>query len=165
MIFLGLTFDSQLTYQKHFEDILYRFNPRYHCLKLLVNRKWGPSPPTIIQIYQQCVRRIFEYGSLSTNTTSDNIISKIQRLQNRLIRLALCLPKYICTKLLHDSSGPPHVKERLISCATKSLDIIAQNPPVVCPVVQESGDQCLLNSKVLSCFSGVIMSIRSFFLL
>ena len=28
----------------------------------------------------------------------------------------------------------------------------------------ESGDQCLLNSKVLSCFSGVTMSIRSFFL-
>ena len=29
----------------------------------------------------------------------------------------------------------------------------------------ESTDQCLLNSKVLSCFYGVIMSIRSFFLL
>ena len=29
----------------------------------------------------------------------------------------------------------------------------------------ESADQCLLNCKVLSCFSGVIMSIRSFFLL
>ena len=29
----------------------------------------------------------------------------------------------------------------------------------------ESADQCLLNSKVLTCFSGVIMSIRSFFLL
>ena len=29
----------------------------------------------------------------------------------------------------------------------------------------ESTDQCLLNSKVLSCFSGVIMSIRLFFLL
>ena len=28
----------------------------------------------------------------------------------------------------------------------------------------ESADQCLLNSKVLSCFSGVIMSLRSFFL-
>ena len=28
----------------------------------------------------------------------------------------------------------------------------------------ESADQCLLNSKVLSCFSGVIMSIRSSFL-
>ena len=28
----------------------------------------------------------------------------------------------------------------------------------------ESADQCLLNSKVLSCFSGVMMSIGSFFL-
>ena len=28
----------------------------------------------------------------------------------------------------------------------------------------ESADRCLLNSKVLSCFPGVIMSIRSFFL-
>ena len=27
----------------------------------------------------------------------------------------------------------------------------------------ESADQCLLNSKVLSCFSGVILSIRLFF--
>ena len=36
-----------------------------------------PSPCTIIQIYKQCVRPIFEYGSLSTITTSDNIIRKI----------------------------------------------------------------------------------------
>ena len=28
----------------------------------------------------------------------------------------------------------------------------------------KSGDQCLLNSKVLSCLSGIIMSISSFFL-
>ena len=28
----------------------------------------------------------------------------------------------------------------------------------------KSEDQCLLNFKILSCFSGVIMSIRSFFL-
>ena len=29
----------------------------------------------------------------------------------------------------------------------------------------ESGDQCLLNSEILFCFSGVTMSIRSFFYL
>ena len=36
----------------------------------------------------------------------------------------------ICPKLLHDSAGLPYVKDRLLSCATKSLDRIAQNPPV-----------------------------------
>ena len=115
---------------KHFEDILDRCITRYHRLRLLVHKKWGPLPATLIQIYKQYVRPIFEYGSLSTVTASDCIISKIQRLQNKFIRLALRLPKYICTKLLHDSTGLPYVKDRLLSCATKSLDRIAQTPLV-----------------------------------
>ena len=123
--FLGITFDFQ-----HFEDILDRCNTRYHRLRLLVNKKWGPSPATLIQIYKQYVRPSFEYGSLSTITASDYIISKIQRLQNKFIRVALRLPKYIYSKLLHDSTGLPYVKDRLLSCATKSLDRISQNPLV-----------------------------------
>ena len=130
MKFLGITFDYRLTLKKHFEDILDRCNTRYHHLRLLANKKWGLSPSTLIQIYKQCVRPIFEYRSLSTITTSDNIISKTQRLQNKFIRLALRLPKYICSKLLHDCSGLPYVKDRPLSCASKSLDRIAQNPLV-----------------------------------
>ena len=53
--FLGITFDSKLTFQPHFEDILERCNNRYHRLRLLANKKWGPSPATLIQIYKQCV--------------------------------------------------------------------------------------------------------------
>ena len=128
--FLVITFDSQLNFKKHFEDILDRCNTRYHHLSLLVNKKWGRSPATIIQIYSQCFRPIFEYGSVSTITASDNIISKIQQLQNKFIRLALRLPKYICSKLLHDSTGLPYVKDRLLSYATKSQNRIAQNPLV-----------------------------------
>ena len=128
--FLGITFDSQLNFKKHFEEILDRCNTRYQRLRLLVNKTWGPSLATIIQIYKQCVCPIFEYGSLLTITASDYIISKTQRLQNKFIWLALRLPKYICSKLLHDSTGLPYVKDRLLSCATKSLDRVAQNPLV-----------------------------------
>ena len=128
--FLGIIFDSRLTFQPHFEDILECCNNRYYHLRLLANKKWGPSPATPIQIYKQCVRPIFEYGSLSTITTSDHIISKIQWLQNKFIRLALHLPKYILPKLLHDSTGLPYVKDHLLSCATQSIERIAQNPLV-----------------------------------
>ena len=48
MKFLGITFDSQLNFKKRFEDILDRCNTRYHRLRLLVNKKWGPSPATLI---------------------------------------------------------------------------------------------------------------------
>ena len=128
--FLGITFDSKFTVKKHFEEILGCCNTRYHRIRLLTNKKWGPSPSTILQIYKQCVRPIFEYGSLSTITTSDTIISKIQRLQNKFIRLALRLPKYISVKLLHDSYGLPYVKDRLLSCATRTLERISKNPLV-----------------------------------
>ena len=125
--FLRITFDSKLTFQKHFEEILGRCNTRYHRVRLIVNKKWGPSPSTILQIYKKCVWPIFEYGSLSTMTTSNTIISKIQRLQNKFIRLVLRLPKYISAKLLHDSSGLPYVKDRLLSCATRTLERISKN--------------------------------------
>ena len=125
MKFLGITFDSKFTFQKHFEEILGRCNTRYHRIRLLVNKKWGPSLSSILQIYKQCVQPIFEYGSFSTITTSDTIISKIQRLQNNFIQLALCLPKYISVKLLHHLSGLPY--DRLLSCATRTLDKISKN--------------------------------------
>ena len=128
--FLGITFDSNFTFKKHFEETLGCCNTRYHRIRLLANKKWGPSPSTILQIYKQCVRPIFEYGSLSTITTSDTIISEIQRLQNKFIRLALRLPKYISVKLLHDSSGLPYMKDRLLSCATRTLERISKNPLV-----------------------------------
>ena len=123
--FLGITFNS-----KFFEEILGCCNIRYHRIRLLVNKKCGPSPSTILQIYKQCARPIFEYGSLSTVATSDIIISKIQWLQNKFIWLALRLPKYIGVKLLHDSSGLPYVKDWLLCCATSTLERISKNPLV-----------------------------------
>ena len=130
MKFLGITFDSNFTFKKRFEEILGCCNTSYHRIRLLANKKWGPSPSTILQIYKQCVRPSFEYGSLSTITTLDTIISEIQQLQNKFSRLALCLPKYISVKLLHDSSGLSYVKDRLLSSATRTLERISRNPLV-----------------------------------
>ena len=54
--FLGITLNSQLNFKKHFEEILDCCNTRYHCLRLLVNKKWRPSPATIIKIYNAFVQ-------------------------------------------------------------------------------------------------------------
>ena len=96
--FLGITFDNRMTFTKHFEEILERCNQTFHRLRILVNKKWGPSPETILQIYKQCVRPILEYGIVSTITVSETVITKIQRVQNSFIRLALRLPKYVSAR-------------------------------------------------------------------
>ena len=89
---VGITFDNRMTFTKHFEEILERCNQKFHCLRILVNKKWGPSPETILQIYKQCVRPIFEYGIVSTITVLETVITKTQRVQNSFIKLALRLP-------------------------------------------------------------------------
>ena len=98
--FLGITFDNRMTFLKHFEEILVRCNKKFHRLRIVVNKRWGPSPTTILQIYKQCVGQIFEYGIISTIAVSKTVITKMQRVQNSFIRLALRLPKYVSARLL-----------------------------------------------------------------
>ena len=110
---------------------------------MLVNQKWGPSPQTILQIYQQCVRPIFEYGVISTITVSDTVITKLQKLQNSFIRLALRLPRYITTRLLHETSGLPYVKDRLSAVATGQLRNSFRNPLVEHTINTAMSNDCI----------------------
>ena len=128
--FLGITLDNRMTLTKHFEEILECCNQKFHRLRILVNKKWGLSPETISQIYKQYVRPIFEYGIVPTITVSETVITKIQRVQNSLIKLALCLPKYVSSHLLHETSGLPYVRERLVSIGQNHLAWMHANPLV-----------------------------------
>ena len=127
---LGITFDNRMTFTKHFEEILECCNQKFHRLRILVNKKWGPSPITILQIYKQCVRPILEYGIVSTITVSDTVIKKIRRVQNSFIRLALRLPNCVSARLLHEASGLPYVRERLITIGQNFLARMHANPLV-----------------------------------
>ena len=119
-----------MTFTKHFEEILERCNNKFHCLRILVNKKWGPSATTILQVYKQCVRPIFEYGIVSTVTVLESVINRIQRVQNFFIRLALRLPKYVLARLIHEASRLPYVRERLITVGQNHLARTHANPLV-----------------------------------
>ena len=126
--FLGITFDNRMTFTKSSEEILECCKNKFHRLRILVNKKRGPSPETILQIHKQCVGPIFEYGIVSTITVSETVITKIQRVQNSFIRVALRLPKYVSARLLHGASGPPCVRERLITVGQNYLARMHSNP-------------------------------------
>ena len=119
-----------MTFTKHFEEILEHCNQKFHRLRILVNKKWGPSPETILQIYKQCVRPIFEYGIVSTRIVLETVITKTQRVQNSFIRLALRLPKYVLAHLLQEASGLPYLMERLTTVGQNHLARMDAKPLV-----------------------------------
>ena len=96
--FLGITFDNRMTFTKYFEEILGRCNNKFHRLRILVNKKWGPSPATILQIYKQCVRPIFEYGIVSTITGFGNCHHQNTESPELF---------HVSARLLHEASGLP----------------------------------------------------------
>ena len=119
-----------MTFTKHFEEVLECCNQKFHRLRILVNKTWGPSLETILQIYKQCIIPIFEYGIVSTIFVSETVITKIQRVQNSFFRLALHLPKYVSARLLPEASGLPYVRERLITVGQNHLAKMHANPLV-----------------------------------
>ena len=117
-----------MNFTKHFEEILGCCNQKFHPLRILVNKKWGPSPETILQIYKQCVRPIFEYWIVSTITVLETVITKIQRVQNSFIRLALLLPKYVSARLLHAGLGTSICKRETHHSRPNHLARMHANP-------------------------------------
>ena len=104
------------------------YNQKFHRLRILVNKRWGSSPTTILQIYKQCERPIFKYGIVSTITVSESVINKIQRVQNSFMRLAPHFPKYVLACLLHEALGLSCVRERLITVGQNHLPRMHAKP-------------------------------------
>ena len=119
-------FDNRMTFTKHFEEILEHCSQKLHSLRILVNKKWVPSPTTILQIYKQCVRPIFEYGIVSTITVSESVINKIQN--PKLLYASACL--------LHEAWGLPYVRERLITVAQSYVTRMHANRMHANPLVE-----------------------------
>ena len=103
-----------------------------------VESAWGGTEPkTLIRLYKVYVRSIFEYGAVCFLHCPDSILDIMQRIQNRAIRICLHLPKYVSLKLLHESSCPPTVKDRLHQLGSKIVAQMKVGNPLIHKLVEE----------------------------
>ena len=123
---------SHLIILHHF-SVTNVYLPKQMCLQL--NKPFSLKLMVLLfslalPIYKQWVRPIFEYGIVSTITVSESICNKLQRVQISFIRLTLRLPKYVLVHLLHEASGLPYVRGRLITVGHNQLPRMHMNPHV-----------------------------------
>ena len=67
---------------------------------------------------------------VNSRKLSETVITKIQRVQNSFIRLTFRFRKYVSARLLHQASGLPYVRERLITVGQNHLARMHVNLPV-----------------------------------
>ena len=87
--FLGLTFDSKLTWKNHIQNIRHRMWLRINAIKAISGRNLGIQSQTLIHLYKMWIRPIALYGAPAYYSAAKTHINKIQVIQNSALRIAL----------------------------------------------------------------------------
>ena len=64
--FLGITFDSALTFRSHFRTVATLARHRLLKLNSIFSTTYGPSTSTLIRLYKSYIRSLFDYSAPAT---------------------------------------------------------------------------------------------------
>lgn len=135
--FLGVTFNSYLTWEPHIRSLVQKAQPRVNLLRAIRGFSSSVTPDLILKLYNSIVRPIFEYSAMVHITAADCHINKLQILQNAALRCALNIPSYISTEILHDASGLDILQVHLIKFAKKRLSSMTITSPIIADVIED----------------------------
>lgn len=87
--FLGLIFDSRLSWLPHIKSLRDRCAVDTQMLRYLSNSQWGAHRDTLLNIYRAVVRSKLEYGSQCFISAPQSYLKRLDPVQNTAIRWAL----------------------------------------------------------------------------
>ena len=135
--FLGVVFDTRLTWEPQFRQMTTKAYKRLNLLRHLSSLSKNPDPNILIRLYRSIIMPIFEYGSVCFINAAETHLDKLQLIQNQALRIVMKCPRYVMTKDLHDCTGSQNVKNHLISDAKRRLQVMRTNSPIVSKVIAE----------------------------
>jgi len=111
--YLGVTFDDNLSFVKHVDDIIYRAGKRLNVLKHLAGSPFGATQKTLLHYFKSCIRPILEYGSVALLIACPSSMKRLESFQNTALKIALRVPSHTRTKLVLIESGCSSLEDRL----------------------------------------------------
>ena len=135
--FLGVIFDSRLTWEPQTQKMLTKAYKRLNLLRSIASITKRPKPDNLLRIYEATIRSIFEYASLCIVNAAECHIEKLQLIQNQALRVILKTPSYVAINDLHDCSGLPRIKSHLKDFAKKRFDTMKSVSPLIKDVIEE----------------------------
>ena len=71
--FLGITFDSALTFKSHYHTLANIARRRLLKMNSIFISTYGPSTSTLIRLYKSYIRSLFDYGAPATSVSSPHV--------------------------------------------------------------------------------------------
>ena len=109
--YLGMHLDTRLTWKTHLDKKHTEINLKYKKMYWLIGRKSQLSLKTKTILYQALLKPIWYYACQIWATASESNISKIQRIQSKILRSISNAPWFMTNEALHDDLFVPSVRE------------------------------------------------------
>jgi ribonuclease HI len=110
--FLGLIFDSKLSWEQHINEVNTCIQRRGNILKALTSKKTILSTPLLLRIYKALIRSKLDYGASALINIPNSRIDTLEKTQNQLLHIIFGCLKSTPKALLHIESDIPPVKIR-----------------------------------------------------
>jgi len=86
--FLGITYDSKLTWQPHLKNLKINCQKLLGIMKMLTSQKFGATQSCLMKIYRMYVRAKLDYGSIVYSSACTSELNKLDVVCNDALRIA-----------------------------------------------------------------------------
>ena len=107
--YLGFTLDSTLTFKSHLADVIRNV---IHKKTLLARLKSFLHNDTALSIYKAIILPYFDYCDIVYQGANANDLDKLQRLQNKCLKICLAMHNLTDTNLVHSRAKCTRLKPR-----------------------------------------------------
>ena len=126
--FLGLIWDTKLSFKKHVLYIKKKCQNSLNLLKVLSHTDWGSDTQTLLKLYRALVRSKLDYGSIVFRNAAAEDLKPLDVIHNQGLRLALGAFKSSPIESLYVEANEMPLQERRLELAMKYGLKIKGNP-------------------------------------
>lgn len=125
--YLGFVLDKKMTFMKHINYVVERANVAVKTLYPLINRKSKLHLKNKLLIYKLAIRPIFTYACPAFINIAKSHIEKLQRCQNKVLRMILNVNRFTRIQRIHKEAQVPLVREYIEKLTTKFNQLNDEN--------------------------------------
>lgn len=129
--FLGITFDPKMSMNQHINTLNQKIQTRISMIRALKGKFYNSPIKLLVTFYKMYIRPLYEYANIPLLTASENTLSKLQKIQNKIIRIILNSNYLDSTIKIHNQVNLPLLKDRLIQLTSRLISIIANDNSLI----------------------------------
>ena len=163
--FLGIRFDSKLTFSEQVSYLKESCTKRLNILKILSNKSWNINKVTLVKIYILLIRSILDYSSIISSNLNQNLKSQLQTIQNSSLKIIFKKPFNYNTIDLHKLANIDLLDKRFSQLNKRFIfrNIINKNQLIIDTVLEFLNYSGARNIKLSTPLCSIKQDLSNFF--